>query len=199
VGVQIFSDEYPGLGVHVPGNRMPYLQDYTVHPMDGLTVCSGPAPVVHGLSHAHSRSFWTVTTWQDRAAVTLHWVLSDRDYVLLRGLLAPDRPALSLAQLVARLEGSAPGFEGLGKLKALLRPIIREVRHDPGAGTLVVRGSGFTGALAVAVEGMVMPIPAAGGDGEILLPLGEPRRGAPLMVSTPLGESDPFPYAPAAH
>jgi hypothetical protein len=186
----------------------PLLGSVYLHKGDAAgTVVSSPDNFqVPALTDAVGQSFWSLTRWvgrdgRQKAAATLHWLLTDAQEAALEAVTADTSatggpaPVATPVDLMASLLTSAvlSPTQGVQNLRSLGRPILRQGLTD--SGQQVLLGSGFTGAAAILVDGGA-PIPLAGvalsmTGQEIRMNNPIPPGSHTVVIRTPLGDSDP--------
>jgi DNA-binding beta-propeller fold protein YncE len=133
-----------------------------------------------------TRSFWTLTICQGRAAATLHVLLNQADQAAMLDLSARVR---KLRDLTAALDQENSPFRGSSltrKFKQLTRPILGGERPDGGDHRLVT-GSGFTAATTVELGNQALAYEVL--DDATLRVACKAPLGNLLRIITPMGES----------
>jgi hypothetical protein len=205
----IFEAE-PGIQFvgHTPGEWVE--GEVIVHPGGDWIVSSPNNLAVSGLNEFHSRSFWTLVQCGDRAAATLHLMLSDGDQAHLEALTLKIG---TLRELVQQVEHSALADTPMAaSLKALTRPLVTSslvvaakprVQHPGRSGApskprpciYELLGNGFTGTRAVTLGGKDVNRFRVIDDTRLKVILHDPAGDGELVVTTPLGASAPVKLA----
>ena len=179
---------------HQPGTILQ--ANISVHPGEHSIIVSSPDNLaVAGLTPLHSQSFWTLTQVHGRAAATLHLLLSQAEQPVWEAILLR---AGTFRELLGELKASPLAGSAIAtNLERLARPRVESslTLANTGILRLLFKGSGFTGASALTIDGRPKLFLDVISDNALSICVPELSQGRhQVIVQTPLGACDPVDF-----